>query len=201
MPTRTRARQFVSMIVLGMVLGACGSDQEPAQVRIGEIEATLSAAGGDAAKFIPDRLKDVQDRLSGLQASYDAKDYAAVMSASPAVLNDAQALAGAASAAKLTFMKALDGEWSRLSATLPVEFAAVQNRIDQLGGKSSKRPPAGIDLAAARAGLADAMALWSKAQAAFAGDNLREAVSTAKAVEPKLLRLAGTLRLDFGAIS
>jgi hypothetical protein len=124
------------------------------------------------------------------------------MSASPAVLNDAQALAGAASAAKLTFMKALDGEWSRLSATLPVEFAAVQNRIDQLGGKSSKKkPPAGIDLAAARAGLADALSLWSKAQAAFAGDNLREAVSTAKAVEPKLLSLAGTLRLDFGAIS
>jgi hypothetical protein len=201
MPPRARARKFVWMFVLGLTLGACGSQKESAQVRIGEIVATLSAAGADASKYIPDQLKVVQENLSGLQAAYDAKDYAAVLSAAPAVLERAQGLTAAASAAKLAFMKALNEQWSGLAATLPGELAAVQNRIDQLAGKSSKKPPAGIDLATARAGLADASSLWSKAQAAFASDNLREAVSTAQAVGSKLQSVAAALQLNFGAVS
>jgi hypothetical protein len=56
--------------------------------------------------------------------------------------------------------------------------------------------PAGIDLAAAKSGLADATSLWSKAQAAFSAGNLEEAVSTAKDVKAKAEAAAAALKLD-----
>jgi hypothetical protein len=187
------------MFALALVLGACAGQEEPAQARIGEIEAAVSAAAGDAAKYVPDQLEDVRDKLGGLQASFDKKDYAAVLSGSAAVLREAQGLAAAAAAAKSTLVKSLKEQWTRLSVTLPGEVAAVQNRIDLLGRKSSRKLAAGIDLDAAKAGLSDAASLWSKTQAAFAADNLNEAVSTAKTLQTKLETLAAALRLDLGA--
>jgi cobalamin biosynthesis protein CbiD len=117
------------------------------------------------------------------------------------VLNDAQALAAAASAAQADAVKALTEQWTRLSVSLPAEVTVLSIRIDALGKKSGKRQAAGIDLDAARAALADASSLWSKAQAAFASDNLREAVSTANTVGSKLESLAATLKLDLGTAS
>jgi hypothetical protein len=182
-------------------LGACGSQKEPAQLQLGEIEGTVSAASADASKYLPDRLQKVQDELNGLREEYQNKDYAAVVSGAPAVLNDAQALAAAASAAQADAVKALTEQWTRLSVSLPAEVTVLSIRIDALGKKSGKRQAAGIDLDAARAALADASSLWSKAQAAFASDNLREAVSTANTVGSKLESLAATLKLDLGTAS
>jgi hypothetical protein len=64
------------------------------------------------------------------------------------------------------------------------------------GKKAAKVTPSGVDLAAASAGMADITSLWSKAQAAFAGGNLEEALATAKDVKTKADALAATLKMD-----
>ena len=61
-------------------------------------------------------------------------------------------------------------------------------------GKSN-HPPAGIDVAAAQTGVADATALWSKAQAAFAAGNIEEAVATAKDVKARAEAIAAAIKL------
>jgi hypothetical protein len=86
-----------------------------------------------------------------------------------------------------------------LAGSVPGYLSAVQNRIEFLGRKSSKKAAAGIDLGAAKAALSDASSLWSKAQAAFAGGNMNEAVSTAQTVKDKVEALAATLKLDLSA--
>jgi hypothetical protein len=53
-----------------------------------------------------------------------------------------------------------------------------------------------VDPAAAGAGMADITSLWSKAQAAFAGGNLEEALATAKDVKTKADALAVALKLN-----
>jgi hypothetical protein len=82
---------------------------------------------------------------------------------------------------------------------VPAEVTAVQNRIDELSKKPSKKMAAGLDLNAAKGAAGDATALWSKAQAAFAAGNLDEAVSTAKDVKAKVEAVAASLKLDLPA--
>jgi len=182
-----------------IVVAACAGQKEPAQKLISAIDATVTAASAEAAKYVPDQLIAVQTKLDDLKTAFNAQDYAAVMKGAPAVLASAETLATAAAAKKDEVLKALNDQWTGLAATVPGYLPAIQNRLALLSKKSSKKAAAGIDLAAASAAVADASALWSKAQAAFAAGNMNEAVTTAADVKAKLQAVAATLKLDLAA--
>ena len=194
-----RVSRFALISMAAIMMTACAGQKEPAQKLIGNIESTVTAASTEAAKYVPDQLADVQSKLGGLKASFAKQDYAAVVTQAPAVLGEAQNLATAAAAKKDAILKALNDQWTALAGVLPAEVTAVQNRIDLLGKKSSKKLAAGIDLDTAKAGVSDAASLWSKAQAAFAAGNLDEAVSTAKDVKVKVEALATSLKMNLPA--
>jgi hypothetical protein len=199
MQSFTRAGHVALLSLMAVVLAACAGQKEPAQKLIADIEATVAAAQSEAAKFVPEQLMDVQSKLGELKASFDKKDYAAVVAGAPAVLGAAQALATAAAAKKDEVLKALNDQWTGLAAAVPGNVIAVQNRIDFLSKKTSKKQAAGIDLDAAKAAIGGAASLWSKAQAAFAAGNLDEAVATAKEVKSKVEAVAATVKLDLTA--
>ena len=194
-----RASRYALISMAAIVLAACAGQKQPAQKLIGDVEATVTAASAEAAKYVPDQLADVQSKLGALKASFDKQDYAAVVTAGPAVLSAAQTLATAAAAKKDEILKTLNDQWTMLAESVPGDVSAIQNRIDMLSRKSGKKQAAGIDLDAAKAGAGDATALWSKAQAAFAAGNLDEAVSTAKDVKVKVEALATSLKMDLTA--
>src|ERR1700719_2337355 len=102
-----------------LLLAACASQMEPAQRSISDIEAALSSAASDAAKYVPDQLTDVRRELGDLKAMFDRQDYAGVLKAAPAVMERAQGLASQAKAKKADLTQALGEEWSGLSARLP----------------------------------------------------------------------------------
>jgi hypothetical protein len=132
-----------------------------------------------------------------LKADFDKQDYKAVVSGAPAVLASAQSLASAAAAKKDLILKGLNDEWTSLASTVPQDTTAIQSRIDFLSKKANKKLASGVDLDAARTGLSAVTALWSKAQAAFAGGNLAEAVTTAKSAKTSVEALAASMKLDF----
>jgi hypothetical protein len=177
-------------------LAACTGQKVPAQKLLAEIEATVTAAAPEAAKYVPEQLVDVQTKYDALKAAYDKQDYAAVVNGAPSVLDAAQSLATAAAAKKDEILKALNDKWTVLAATVPNYVTAIQNRIEFLSKKTSKKLAAGIDLDAAKAALGEATSLWSKAQAAFAAGNMDEAVRTAQDVRAKVEAVAATLKLD-----
>jgi hypothetical protein len=179
-----------------LLLTACASQMEPAQRSISDIEAALSTAASDAAKYVPDQLTDVRRELGDLKATFDRQDYAAVLKAAPAVMEQAQGLASQAKAKKAELTQALGEEWSGLAARLPGYMTTIQSRIEFLAKKSSRKMAAGIDLDAARGSLSEDSSVWSKAQAAFATGNLGEAVTTAKSLESSLEGLASTLKIE-----
>jgi hypothetical protein len=190
----------LSLVFLAAVLlAACAGQKEPAEKLLGEIHATVTAASTEAAKYIPDQLASVQTQLTALKASFDKQDYAAVVSGAPAVLSAAQSLATDAAAKKDEVLKALNDKWTGLAGSVPGYLTAIQNRIDFLAKKANKKAAAGIDLDAAKAGLSDAMATWSKAQAAFATGNMGEAVTTAQDVNTKAQAVASGLKFDLSA--
>jgi hypothetical protein len=188
---------FVSLVAL--ILTACAGQKEPAEKLIADIQASVTAASTEAAKYIPDQLTDVQTRLDALKASFDKKDYAAVVTGAPPVLEAAESLAIAAAATKDEALKALNDKWTVLAGSEPRYMTAIQSRIDFLSKKANKKAAAGVDLEGAKSALSDTMSLWSKAQAAFATGNLDEAVKTAQDVKSKVETVAAGLKLDLSA--
>jgi hypothetical protein len=188
---------IVSLMIL--MLAACAGQKVPAEKLLAEIQATITAASTEAAKYVPDELMAVQTQMGALQASFDKKDYAAVVTGAQAVLGAAQSLATDAAAKKDEVLKALNDRWTALAGSVPGNLTAIENRVDFLSKKANKKAAAGIDVDGARSALGDAMSLWSKAQAAFASGNMDEAVNTAQNVKSKVDALAATLKLDLAA--
>ena len=194
-----RIGHFALMSLAVLALAACGGQKEPAQRLIAEIQATITAASDEAAKYVPGELQDVETKFAGLKAAFDKKDYPAVVTGAQAVLGAAQSLATDAAAKKDEVLKALNDKWTGLAGSVPGYMTAIQNRLDFLSKKANKKAAAGIDVDAAKSGLSDAMSVWSKAQAAFAGGNLEEAVATAQSVKAKVESVAAAVKLDLSA--
>jgi hypothetical protein len=191
-PTRSFAKYLV-VCSAALLLVACESRMGPAaKAAIDNINTTLAAVSPDAQKYVPDQLAGVQAKITALSASFDKKDYGAVMAAAPGIRNDIAGLSTGIAAKKDEILKALGDEWRGLAASIPSAAKAVQARIDEL---SKKRVPKDIDLAAAKSGLADANTAWDSAQSAFKSGNAPDAVPLAKDAKAKLDAAAAALKL------
>ena len=144
------------------------------------------SASIDAAKYVPDQLIDVQTKLDDLKTAFNAQDYQGVLTRGPAMLSEAQGLAGAAAAKKADTMKALNDQWNSLAGAVPDELTEIRGRFDALGQPRIASSPSGIDLEAAKSDLDEATSQWSKAQGAFGNGNLDEAVTAARHAKSKL---------------
>lgn len=180
-------------VAAALLLGACANQMEPAQKAIAGVESAVNAASPDAGKYVPDQLAAVQKKLADLKASFDNKDYATVLSSAPAALSDAQGLLGAAMLKKDEVVKAMSAQWPAMAASLPALVSSVTSRVAAMA--RNKHPPADVDVNAAKASIADASSLWSKAQAAFAAGNIEEAVNTAKDVKAKAEAAAAAIKM------
>jgi hypothetical protein len=194
-----RFREPALVCLAAIMLVACAGQREPAQKMLSDIDAAVNAASSEAAKYVPERLIDVQTKLGDLKSAFKRQDYQAVVKAAPPVLLEAQGLANEAAAKKVEVMKALNDQWTSLSGAVPGSLTAIRNRIDLLSKKSSRKMAAGIDLNAAKSDLGDATSLWSKAQGAFGNGNMDEAVKAANAAKGKLDALAATLKVELPA--
>ena len=186
------ARRFRPLIVAA-ALAACSSQREPAQRSIDDIDARVTAASAEAARYVPEQLMDVRDELRDLKTSFDGQDYAAVLLRAPVVMNDAQALTGAAAAKKAGLTKTLNEQWASLANLLPADITALQSRLDGLAKKSKRRLAEGSQVDAVQGALREDRGLWAKAQAAFATGNMDEAVTIGKNLQRRLEDLAGAL--------
>ena len=190
MKSRSTFTGFLSMALAALLLVGCANQMEPAKKAIADIEAAIAVAGPDAAQYIPDQLQAVTGQLADLKAKFDQKDYKGIIAAAPALLTQAQGLAGAASSAKEAAMaaalEAMNTEWATLSGTLPAAVAAIESRVNILS--KSKKLPANLDATtfeSVKTGLADAKSLWDQATAAQAAGNVEAAVTAARQVKEK----------------
>jgi hypothetical protein len=189
MKTRSVFTTFLSMAFAALLLVGCANQMEPAKKAIADIEAAIAAAP-DASQYVPDQLQAVSSKLVDLKARFDQKDYKGVLAAAPALLTEAQGLAGAAASAKEAAMaaelEAMNAEWAALSASLPAAVEAIESRVNILS--KSKKLPANLDAAtfeSVQTGLADAKSLWEQATAAQASGNMEAAVTAARQVKEK----------------
>jgi hypothetical protein len=194
MKSNQRIAGFLTLCSIAIVFVACANQMEPAKNALDNINTTLNSVSADAQKYVPDQFADAQTKVAALTASFEKKDYAAVVTGAPAVLAEVNGLTGAAAAKKDEMVKALGNEWRPLAASVPQSLGAVQTRIDALS--KAKHVPKDIDLAAAKSGLADATSAWDKAQEAFKAGNPADAVTEAKDAQGKVASAAAALKLN-----
>lgn len=194
MQSNQRITRFLTLCSVALLFAACVNQMEPAKNALDNINNTLKSVSADAQKYIPDQFAQAQGKAAALVASYEKKDYAAVITGAPAVLAEVNGLAAAATAKKDEMVKAMGNEWRSLAASVPQSVTAVQTRVDALS--KTKRVPKDVDLGAAKAGLADATSAWAKAQDAFKSGNLEDALTAAKDAQSKVGSAAAALKLN-----
>ena len=194
MKSNQRITGFLALCSIAILFVACVNQMEPAKNALDNINSTLSAVSADAQKYIPEQYAQAQAKVAALTASYEKKDYAAVIAGAPAVLTEVTGLSGAVSDKKDEMVKALGNEWRSLAASIPQSLTAVQSRVDDLS--KTKRVPKDVDLNAAKSGLADANTAWGKAQDAFKSGNPEDAVAAAKDAQSKLATAAAALKMN-----
>jgi hypothetical protein len=189
-----RITGFLTLCSVAILFVACANQMEPAKNALDNINTTLNSVSADAQKYVPDQFAEAQTRVAALNASFERKDYAAVVAGAPAVLAKVNGLSGAAAAKKDEMAKTLGNEWRSLAASVPKSLSAVQARIDDLS--KTKHVPKDVDLGAAKSGLADATSAWDKAQEAFKAGNPADAVTAAKDAQSKVASAAAALKLN-----
>jgi hypothetical protein len=194
MKSNQRITGFLTLCSVAMLFVACVNQMEPAKNALDNINSTLNSVSADAQKYVPDQFTQAQSKVAALTASFEKKDYAAVIAGAPAVLAEVRGLPDAAAAKRDEMVKELGNEWRSLAASVPQSISAVQSRVDDL--TKTKRVPKGVDLGAAKSGLADANSAWEKAQDAFKAGNPADAVTAGKDAQGKIASAAAALKLS-----
>ena len=197
---RANSRKVALMLgtlMTALLLTACGSaDKAPAEAAIKAAEGALAAVRSDAAKFVPDQLKTLEDGLAGAKASFAKGEYAAALGAA----KDLAVKAGDLSSATAAKRAELTRTWTSASAGVPEMAQAIQSRVDILS--QSKKLPAGIDkdkLEGAKTSLATLKQSWADASVAYSAGNLTEAVSKAKTAKDKAVETMTALNMQLPA--
>ena len=150
---RKPVSEYVSLALAALLLGACANQMQPAQQALDGVNNAISAVAPDAEKYMPGALAPLQSKAADLKASFDNKDYRAVLLGAPAVLADTNSLTQAVAIKKQKAMQVLASAWSQLAISVPKLVETVKERVDALS--KSKHVPKGMDLAAARSALAE----------------------------------------------
>lgn len=184
------------VVLVGLLLVACASDQGPAEKALKAAEEAVNSAAAEAMKYVPDQVKAVQDQLKALKDSYAKSDYKAVLGNTGDLTAKAQALGTAAAAKKAELTKS----WEDMSAGLPRVVEAIKSRVAILD--KAKKLPAKVDKAAvasAKSGLQAIDKAWQDAQASYKSGNLADALAKANTVKTQAAEIMTKLGMEVPA--
>src|SRR5262245_52521837 len=181
--------KYLFVILFAVLLSGCSRDKEPAEAAIKAAAQAIDQIRGEASRYAPDQLKQLEGSLKAAQDSFAKKEYTAALAAAAPLAGKAQEVAKAAADKKAELTKA----WDDLNAGIPELAASIKGRIDGLA--HAKTLPSGLDkdkLAALSAGLDDAMKQLQAAKDAAASD-LAKAIEAGKGVKERLAEVAAAL--------
>lgn len=70
--------QFVFTILIGVLLSACGGgDKGPAEAALKAAEEAVSAARGEASKYMPDQVRSLDAAMAAAKEKFNKGDYKA----------------------------------------------------------------------------------------------------------------------------
>lgn len=186
----THVRIFLLLTIASVLFVACDTEKGPAELAIKAAEQAVTAAKGEAAKYVPDQLKSVEAALTSVKEQFAKGDYKATLAGAQDLATKTKDLLSAASAKKDELTKS----WGEMSGGVEGMTTALKSRVDMLS--SSKKLPANLTadtLASAKTGLATITQEWTAASEAFKSGNLADAVAKATGVKTKAAEIMTSL--------
>lgn len=181
----------VAVLFLGAVtITACSSQKGPAEAAIKGVEEALNASKAEAAKYVPEKVKSIEEALVALKDKFGKGDYKEVVAESTTLLDQAKGLVGDVKAKKDELTKS----WTDLSGMLPKMVEAVQGKVDLIS--KTKKLPSSLTKEGFEESKGSLLAIkeeWTKAQENFTAGNLTDAVSAATSIKEKVLKVMETL--------
>jgi len=187
-----RIVKYVYIVLLAAMVVACARDKEPAEAAIKGAGQAIDQIRGEAARYAPDQLKQLEDSLKSAQDAFSKKDYKAALDAASTLSAKAQDVAKAAAAKKAELTKS----WEDLNAGIPQMMDALKSRLDILS--KAKKLPAGLDkdqLAALTSGYDEAAKQFQAAKDAAGAGDLNKAIEAGQAIKQKGMEMAAALGL------
>lgn len=201
MSDESRLRVIAQTMILGVLIAACGSQKAPAQTAINEIDSALKAAGSDAQHYAATQVAAVNEGLTKLRTSFDAKDYQAVVDGAPPILAKARSLGDAVASGKALEADAFDRQWKALAAEVPKSLDMVGRQLSTLEHRKSL--PHGVttrELSRLATSLNGAKAAWEKASSEHAAGRLKDALENANQAETKTAEIGKALGVRTAAM-
>jgi hypothetical protein len=190
-----RTLRLAPVAVLAVLVGCTDAAKAPADAAIKAGEAAIEGIRAEAAKFVPDQMKALDQTLAQAKDQFAKGEYKAALDSAKDLAQKAKDLGAAAAAKKDELVKA----WNDVSGNLPKMIEVIKSRTDILS--QAKKLPAGMDagkLQAARDGLAGVTKSFEDATAKFKAGSLQEAVAAAKPLKDKAAEIMGMLGMQAG---
>ena len=179
---------------LALAAAACGDGgKAAAEAGIGTAQNALDTVKDEAARYVPDEVKSIENSLSGARDTFEKGNYLQALAEAQRLPPQVAALAASMAAKKAEFSK----EWSAMEAALPEAIDGIQRRIGAL--TKSKRLPAGVTkegFAAAQSGAELVAKTWAEATEALKTGNVADAVEKARAVKAKAVEVMTALHMN-----
>jgi predicted nucleic acid-binding Zn-ribbon protein len=176
---------------LAVMMAACnGGQKEATEAALDAAQTAISTVQGEAAKYVPDQLKETQDAMQSARDALAKGDYQGALNGAQNAANKARELAAAAAAKK----EELSKNWTSFNETLPKSLEEAKRRLDAYS--HGAKLPAGLDkemLPDARAQYDQLKQGWTDAVASFQQGNLADATRKAEELKEGMAKLAGLL--------
>lgn len=185
----SRVHRWTVVLIASLLVVACGGQKEPAEKAVAEAEANIAAIRDDAARFVPDKLKEAEDILAKAKDNLAKQNYPAVLTASRELNRTIASITATVEEERVkasAVAEQLTERWNALSTELPEMVETVTARVTSLA--KTKKFPEGVDATSFDSikSAADTMAQsWQMALAAFSNNNMQEAVDMAQTAKDR----------------
>ena len=170
-----------------ILLMACSSQKEPAQLAVQAAEQAVNATKVEAGKFAPEQMTALETALASVKDKMEKKEYEAALAEAQAIPGKAKDVLAAATAKKDELTK----KWTDLGQKVPAMVGAIQSKVDELSQLKPKKLPKDMTvekLAEAKTALEAIKTDFAKVQETFKAGNMAEAIAAAAPLQEKALK-------------
>jgi hypothetical protein len=181
-----------SWVIVGALgLVACGDGgRSVAESAMKTVREQYDSVKADAAKYVPDQAKAIDEGLAGVQQAFEKGEYTQALTEAQGLTPTVGELGSAIAAKKAELTK----RWEGLAADLPGVVEGLQKRVAELS--KTRRLPRGVTreaVDAAKEGVKMLSGTWDEAVAAFKSANLTDAMEKGQMVKDKAAELLASL--------
>jgi hypothetical protein len=184
------------LLSVGLLLGACDAQKQPAQAAYAQIEASVGPVRESLEKYAPTEYEQLNQMMDAMRAKLNAEDYQGALEMKSQVLTQLAAASSAAGQKKNQVVREASSEWKQLSAVVPSSIEAVTARVNSL--LASNKLPAGVTrdtVVRSQSIVAQLSGQWNGAVASAQRNAIDDAVKQGKEVKKRCVDVAAGLNV------